>query len=259
MPSKAIIQFRRDTSANWTSTNPVLSSGEVGYETDTKRFKIGDGTTVWGSLTYNSSGLTVSATAPASPNEGSQWYNSTTGQLLVYYDNFWVESSAALAGPTGPVGPTGIVVQDEEPANTDILWLDSDDPANQTTLPLGGATGQVLAKATGDDYDTEWVSPFGPSSAQTIDVKGSNYSLTSADAGKLITNSGAVTITVEGLAAGQQVDFLQTNASQITFVAGSGVTLNSKGGNLKTAAQYSPAAIKCTATNTYVLVGDLGA
>jgi hypothetical protein len=37
------------------------------------------------------------------------------------------------------------------------------------------------------------------------------------------------------------------------------MTLNSKGGNLLTAEQYSPAGVKCVATDTYVLVGDLGA
>jgi len=97
------------------------------------------------------------------------------------------------------------------------------------------------------------------SSAQTVESVGSSRPLTSADAGKLITNSGAIIITVEGLSVGQQVDFLQTNASQITFQAGSGITLNSKNGNLKTAVQYSAAAVKCIATNTYVLIGDLGA
>jgi hypothetical protein len=61
------------------------------------------------------------------------------------------------------------------------------------------------------------------------------------------------------LSVGQQVDFLQTNAAQITFAAGSGMTLNSKDSNLKTSAQYSPASVKCIATDTYVLVGDLGA
>jgi hypothetical protein len=37
------------------------------------------------------------------------------------------------------------------------------------------------------------------------------------------------------------------------------MTLNSKDAKLKTAAQYSPASVKCLATNTYVLLGDLGA
>jgi len=46
------IQFRRDTAANWTSVNPVLAEGEPGYETDTGRWKIGDGVTAWNSLNY---------------------------------------------------------------------------------------------------------------------------------------------------------------------------------------------------------------
>lgn len=37
------ILFRRDTSANWTSVNPVLLAGEIGIETDTYKFKIGNG------------------------------------------------------------------------------------------------------------------------------------------------------------------------------------------------------------------------
>jgi hypothetical protein len=97
------------------------------------------------------------------------------------------------------------------------------------------------------------------SSTQTIETKSSAYTLVSGDAGKLILNSAAITITVEGLAVGQQVDFLQNVAGQITFAAGAGKTLNGADGNLKTAAQYSPAGVKCVATDTYVLVGDLGA
>lgn len=46
------IQLRRDTSANWTKYNPVLMEGEVGYETDTKKRKIGDGTHAWNDLEY---------------------------------------------------------------------------------------------------------------------------------------------------------------------------------------------------------------
>tara|TARA_Y100000015_G_scaffold13098_2_gene12575 strand:+ start:2892 stop:4616 length:1725 start_codon:yes stop_codon:yes gene_type:complete len=49
---KVQMQQRRDTAANWTSTNPTLLSGELGYETDTGKFKIGDGSTVWTSLAY---------------------------------------------------------------------------------------------------------------------------------------------------------------------------------------------------------------
>jgi hypothetical protein len=46
------LQQRRDSAANWTSNNPTLAAGEIGYETDTARFKIGNGTTAWNSLPY---------------------------------------------------------------------------------------------------------------------------------------------------------------------------------------------------------------
>lgn len=41
---------RRRTAADWTSGNEVLLAGEIGYETDTDKFKIGDGVTAWNSI-----------------------------------------------------------------------------------------------------------------------------------------------------------------------------------------------------------------
>jgi len=46
------IRLRRGTASEWTSANPTLESGEVGVETNTKKIKIGDGSTAWNSLTY---------------------------------------------------------------------------------------------------------------------------------------------------------------------------------------------------------------
>lgn len=46
------LQFRRGTAAQWTAANPVLAEGEVGLETDTTQFKVGDGSTAWNSLSY---------------------------------------------------------------------------------------------------------------------------------------------------------------------------------------------------------------
>lgn len=47
------IQLRRDTAANWTSVNPTLAEGEIGYELDTGKHKIGNGTDNWTTLTYD--------------------------------------------------------------------------------------------------------------------------------------------------------------------------------------------------------------
>lgn len=46
------MQQRRGTAEQWTSANPVLAAGEIGFETDTNQFKMGDGTTTWANLSY---------------------------------------------------------------------------------------------------------------------------------------------------------------------------------------------------------------
>ncbi len=46
------IQVRRGTSTEWSSANPTLSSGEIGFETNTNKFKIGNGLSAWLALPY---------------------------------------------------------------------------------------------------------------------------------------------------------------------------------------------------------------
>jgi hypothetical protein len=96
-------------------------------------------------------------------------------------------------------------------------------------------------------------------STGSVSNKTANYSTVAADAGNTINSTGsAITITIDNnLTAGQRIDFVQTGG-QITFAAGSGVTLNSKGSKLKTAGQYSGATVICLASGSYLLVGDLG-
>lgn len=48
------IKLRRGTAAEWTTANPILAAGEMGIETDTRKFKFGDGTTPWNTLAYAS-------------------------------------------------------------------------------------------------------------------------------------------------------------------------------------------------------------
>jgi hypothetical protein len=70
------IILRRDGSSNWESQNPVLLLGEPGYETDTGKFKIGDGSSMWSDLNY---------------------YIGATGGT----------GSTGVTGPTGSIGVTG--------------------------------------------------------------------------------------------------------------------------------------------------------
>jgi hypothetical protein len=63
---------------------------------------------------------------------------------------------------TGPTGPSGFIAQATEPAGG-YLWFDTDatPTANAAAVPAGGTTGQVLAKNSSTDYDTEWIAASG--------------------------------------------------------------------------------------------------
>jgi len=52
MVTSTRVQVRRDTAANWSSADPILASGEIGWETDTRLMKVGNGSTAWTSLAY---------------------------------------------------------------------------------------------------------------------------------------------------------------------------------------------------------------
>ena len=47
-----LIKLKRDSSSSWALSNPILSLGEPGYETDSGKLKIGDGVSDWNSLDY---------------------------------------------------------------------------------------------------------------------------------------------------------------------------------------------------------------
>ena len=50
VPKKLLL--RRDIATNWATSNPILGPGELAYESDTGRLKVGDGVTRWNSLPY---------------------------------------------------------------------------------------------------------------------------------------------------------------------------------------------------------------
>jgi hypothetical protein len=96
----------------------------------------------------------------------------------------------------------------------------------------------------------------------TTQSKSAAYSTVATDANTTIRLTGATgrTFTIDNnLTAGQRIDFIQDGSGQITFAAGSGVTLNSVDAKLKTNKQYSGATVICYGSGVYYLVGDLAA
>jgi len=114
MSSTARIRLRRDTAANWTAANPTLLLGEVGFETDTRKLKLGDGTTAWTSLLYvqgydNPTFTTLAATGLATL---PHIHGALAGPVYIHCRN-GTGSTLAKGTPvyiTGNVGDTATVI-----------------------------------------------------------------------------------------------------------------------------------------------------
>jgi len=124
-----------------------------------------------------------------------------------------------------------------------------------TGITGGGTSGTVTVTA-----DTSVVAPVTLStSAQT-----SSYTLVLADAYKIVEMNVASgnTLTVPdntsvAFPVGTQITVIQTGAGQTTLAGASGVTVNSKDGNLNIAGQWGSATLIKRATDTWVAIGNL--
>lgn len=91
---------------------------------------------------------------------------------------------------------------------------------------------------------------------------GTTYTAVAADSGKLVTLSNASSITLtlppSVYAVGEQINFVQLGAGQVTFAQGAGVTIVSAGATAsapKIGKQYAAATAICTASNTFLVIG----
>lgn len=188
------IQMRNGTASQWTSANPTLSVGEIGAETDTGRFKVGNGSTAWNSLPY-AVGMTWKGT----------WSSATTYAVndVVYYSgssyisilagtnqnpasatSYW--STMSLAGTNGTAftwkgtwsSVTAYVVNDvvfyNNSSYISILAGTNQNPATATTY------WSLMASGSGD--------VVGPASATS-----GNFASFNGTTGKLIQDSGKAT------------------------------------------------------------------
>ena len=93
------IQLRRGDSSTWQAANPILTSGEIGYDTDTLTLRLGDGLTGWNYLPLiGHIGVTGETGPTGITNPGDQGPTGVQGRT----------GPRGNTGPTGPTGPTGI-------------------------------------------------------------------------------------------------------------------------------------------------------
>ena len=139
------IQLRRGTASQWTAANTLLAQGEIGLETDTSKLKLGDGSTLWNSLSYFSAGSGVTAVTATSPVASSGGLTPVISLSSGYGDtlNPYASKTAnfVLAAPNGSAGvPTFRAV-----VAADIPTLNQNTTGSAATL----TTGRTVA-ITGD-------------------------------------------------------------------------------------------------------------
>lgn len=154
---------RKDTAANWTAANPILLSGEIGYETDTKKFKIGNGSTAWNSLAYlpipdGSGNLTITGNLEIG-STGSLTFEGSTAdgfETTLAVTNPTADRTITLPDVTGTVVTTGDTgsVTSTMIANGTIVDADISSTAEIAVSKLAnGTANQVIVT---DGTNVSW-------------------------------------------------------------------------------------------------------
>jgi hypothetical protein len=111
MPVQTQMQVRRGTASSWTSTNPTLAAGELGFETDTGKFKIGTGSSTWTALPYAGGGQNTLTTYQYTATAGQTTFSGadinsntlsyTAGAVQVYLNGALLQNTVDYAASTG--------------------------------------------------------------------------------------------------------------------------------------------------------------
>ena len=151
----ARIQVKRGTAASWASNNPVLFAGEIGFETDTKKLKFGDGTTAWNSLVY-----TVLPLSLSSLNDfGDVTITSVAGGDFLRYDSsasVWINDAVNLSTDTigsyveSLVAGTGVTLSNNSGEGATPTVAIGQDVGTSASVTFGHVSAPVTGNVTGD-------------------------------------------------------------------------------------------------------------
>ena len=165
------IQMRRDSASDWTSNDPTLAEGELGWETDTDLMKRGDGSTAWTSLSYWPTGnfyiggsAGVGTESPATPFHLVSNVDSSgiriqrTSAVVGNYDISIAASDGSLK-----IDEAGVATRIYIEKTTGDIGIEESAPDAQFCINQGAADDNILSGkssdvahgyTTGDETDT---------------------------------------------------------------------------------------------------------
>jgi len=189
MPPFYRIQVRRGTTADWTAADPVLASGEFGFDTTLERFKIGNGGDPWSGLAFvdDISWSDVTGKPPKfAPSSHSSSHAKGAIDALVNQTQALTLTGSVITGNANDVAVTGTadVVRLTSAAAIDVTGIVAQ--ANGTTLLLYNGNTTAGHDITLKHLDTESATANRMSSPTATD-----YVITS--------NGGAAVLVYDGI------------------------------------------------------------
>jgi len=188
------IQLKRTTASAWTSLNPTLDNGEFGYETDTAKFKIGNGSTAWTSLSYANANLSVASLDALSDVTIT---SATNGDFLRWNGSAWINDAVNLSTDTvgsyveSLVAGTGVTVTNnsgEGAAPTIAIGqsVATTDSPTFAGLTINGVS-VVFEGATANEFETT-LSVTDPTADRTITLPDATTTLVGNNTTDTLTN-----------------------------------------------------------------------
>jgi len=220
------IQYRNDTAANWTSANPVLLAGEIGYETDTGKAKIGNGSTAWTTLGYFPTNVAITSGSLT----GVTINNSVIGGTTPAAGTFTAlnSTSGVVNATVGATTPNlGTFTRVAMSAGTTSVQPMLFNAGTNLTTPVAGSAEYDGVVA----YLTTTASTRGVWMTEQFILQTSNFTLTSTTAAQQIFNAsanGAVTLPVGTFEFECQFNLSSMSASSgsFGFALGGSATIN---------------------------------
>jgi hypothetical protein len=173
------IQSRRGTAQQWFDEDPTLEAGELGYETDTGKFKIGNGSLTWIYLPY----------AATKPSDLANTLNDLDTQYIQLSEKGNISGVAELNASSNLLVP-GTQIIFEGTANDFETTLSVTNPTSDVTLSLPNATDTIVGRATTDTLTNKTISFASNSLSGTL----SQFNEAVSDA-NLATIEGSETLT----------------------------------------------------------------
>lgn len=252
MPVVTQFQFRRGTATQWTSANPTLGSGEPGFETDTGKFKVGNGSTAWNSLAYIGDGDITGVTAGTGLTGGG-----TSGSVTV---SLSTPVSVANGGTGISSFGSGVATWLGTPSSANLAAAVTDETGSGALV--FGTSPTITGATLGDAIIRQpLVTPSFTTNAYTL-VLGDQGDILLASNGATAGTINIPTNATVAFPTGTQITVIQTGSGQLTIQATTSgtTTVNSTGATTtapKLRAQNSSATLIKTGTDTWYVVGDI--